>query len=102
MDLARQSALRSARRTAGAAASLMIGVGLVTLISVFASSAKATVSRPWGGRAVVTPDYVIQPVPADAPGFSPQLAERLERLPELGMVAASRAAMAQVGSDPPV
>jgi putative ABC transport system permease protein len=102
MDLARQSALRSARRTAGAAASLMIGVGLVTLISVFASSAKATVTRPWGGRAVVTPDYVIQPATADAPGFSPQLAERLERLPELGMVAASRAAMAQVGSDPPV
>jgi putative ABC transport system permease protein len=60
------------------------------------------VYRPWGGRDVVTPDYVIQPATADAQGFSPQLAERLERLPELGMVAASRAAMAQLGSDPPV
>jgi putative ABC transport system permease protein len=102
LELARQSALRNARRTAGAAASLMIGVGLVTLISVFASSAKATVSRPWGGRPAVSPDYVIQPADPDAPGFSPELADRLGQLPEVGMVAAARAAMAQVGTDPPV
>jgi putative ABC transport system permease protein len=100
LELARESAARNARRTSGAAASLMIGIGLVTLISLFAASAKATVSRPWSGRSVATPDFVIEPAVMDSPGFSPELARRLEGLPEVDMVATARATLAQVGADP--
>lgn len=48
---------------------------------------------------MVTPDYVVQPAVMDSPGFSPELAQKLERLPEVEMVAAARATVAQVGHD---
>src|SRR5262249_2095682 len=42
--LARENAARNPRRTAATASALMIGVGLVTLITVFAASAKTSIS----------------------------------------------------------
>jgi putative ABC transport system permease protein len=43
--LARENAMRNPRRTASTAAALMIGVGLMAFFSIFAASAKASVSH---------------------------------------------------------
>jgi putative ABC transport system permease protein len=61
--LARRNAMRSPQRTAGAAAALMIGVGVVTLFTVFTASLKASieqsVSGSFGGDlAVVSGGFV--------------------------------------------
>lgn len=56
--LARENAMRNPRRTSSTAAALMIGVSLVTLASVFFTSAKASakqvVGRSFGGDFIVS------------------------------------------------
>ena len=42
--LARENAMRNPKRTAASASALMIGVGLVCFITVFAASTKASVN----------------------------------------------------------
>ncbi|MGH9189045.1 MAG: ABC transporter permease [Acidimicrobiales bacterium] len=80
-SLARENAMRNPRRTAGTAAALMVGVGVVTLFTVFAASVKATVdksiSRSFGG------DLVLNSNRFDGGGFSPQLTAGIARLPEV-------------------
>ena len=44
-ELARENAMRNPRRTSTTAAALMIGVGLVGTISIFAASAKASIAK---------------------------------------------------------
>jgi putative ABC transport system permease protein len=57
--LARRNAMRSPRRTAGAASSLLVGVGVVTLFTGFAASIKAsmsdTIDRSFKGDLVIEP-----------------------------------------------
>jgi putative ABC transport system permease protein len=71
--LAQQNAARNPRRTSGTAAALMIGVGVVTLFTVFASSISSSVEtsidRSFGGDLVVSSKAV-----GGDTGFSPQLA----------------------------
>jgi putative ABC transport system permease protein len=60
--LARDNAMRNPRRTAGTAAALMVGVGVVSLLTVFAGSFKASiqdsVGRSFAGDlAITTPDW---------------------------------------------
>lgn len=81
--LAQRNALRSPRRTAATAGALMIGVAVVSLFTVFASSLKATmdetVARNFAGDlAVSTPGFG-----AGGSGLSPRLAPAVERLPEV-------------------
>jgi putative ABC transport system permease protein len=81
--LAQRNALRSPKRTAATATALMIGVAVVSLFTVFASSLKATmdttVSRTFAGHvALSTPSFG-----AGGSGLSPKLASRLEELPEV-------------------
>ncbi|UNZ20773.1 ABC transporter permease [Streptomyces sp. 891-h] len=81
--LAQRNALRSPKRTAATAGALMIGVAVVTLFTVFASSLKAmmdeTVSRNFAGDvAVSTPGFG-----AGGSGLSPRLAPAVQRLPEV-------------------
>ena len=56
--LARENARRNPRRTSGTAAALMVGVGVVTLFTVFSASIRTsiddTVSRSFGGDLVVS------------------------------------------------
>jgi putative ABC transport system permease protein len=56
--LARENAARNPRRTAGTASALMIGVGVVTLFTVFAASLTASITdsvgRSFGGDLVVS------------------------------------------------
>lgn len=85
--LARRNATRNPRRTSGAASALMVGVGVVTLFTVFAASLKASiddrVSASFGGDLAVN---------ASGPGgadqaLGPQLAGRIAALPQVADIA---------------
>jgi putative ABC transport system permease protein len=77
-SLARGNAMRNPRRTSGTAAALMVGVGVVTLFTVFAGSLKASVdesvSKSFGG------DLVISGGRFGGPALSPRLATDVGRL----------------------
>ena len=79
-SLARRNAMRNPRRTAGTATALMVGVGVVTLFTVFAASIKAsiddTVAGSVEGELVVGNNFF-------GGGQSPQLATDLAALPEV-------------------
>jgi putative ABC transport system permease protein len=85
--LARENAMRNPRRTAATSSALMIGVGLVAFITVFAASAKASVStsidRAMRTDWIVTTQYGMG-------GLSPSVTERIDALPETGAVMALR------------
>ena len=80
--MARENAGRSPRRTASAAAALMIGLALVSTATVVASSFKATFADIL--ETSVTSDWFISPANQQNPtsGFSTALAEDLRALPE--------------------
>lgn len=95
--LARENAIRNPKRTATTASALLIGVTLVAFITIFASSAKASIDEVFDEQ--FTGDFVL-----DAGGFgfggAPiAMAEELRRLPEVDAVSALRAASAQVDDD---
>jgi putative ABC transport system permease protein len=79
-SMARQNAIRNPRRTAATASALMVGVGVVTLFTVFAASLKesteATVERSFGG------DLVVSTGPFGS-SLSPELASEVGELPEV-------------------
>ncbi|HET6875205.1 MAG TPA: FtsX-like permease family protein [Acidimicrobiales bacterium] len=79
--LARQNAMRNPKRTAASASALMIGVGLVAFITIFASSTKAsinaTVDRAFTG------DFIIDSGAGMMGGLDPTLAQRLNQLPQV-------------------
>jgi putative ABC transport system permease protein len=79
--LARRNAMRNPRRTASTAAALLVGVGVVTLFTVFAASLKASiddsVSQSFGG------DLVIQSSGFGGGGLSPELASAIGEVPEV-------------------
>ena len=79
--LARRNAMRSPQRTAGAAAALMIGVGVVTLFTVFTASLQASirqsVSSSFGGDlAIVSGGFT-------GGRLDPSLATEVSRLPQV-------------------
>ncbi|HYF46410.1 MAG TPA: ABC transporter permease, partial [Acidimicrobiales bacterium] len=79
--LARRNAMRNPRRTSATAAALLVGVGVVSLFTVFAASLKASiddsVSQDFGG------DLVIQASGFGGGGLSPELADTVDGLPEV-------------------
>lgn len=79
--LARDNAMRNPRRTAGTAAALMVGVAVVSLLTVFAGSFKASiqdsVGRSFAGDlAITTPDW-------GGGALDPGLAGTARALPEI-------------------
>ena len=97
--IARQNAVRNPKRTARTAASLMIGVGLVTFITIFAASTKAS------GAGAFRSDYlgtaVIDSGAFDASmGLSPDLAAELRGRPGVRAVAEERLARVEVDGAP--
>ncbi len=79
--LAQQNAMRNPRRTSGTAAALMIGVGVVTLFTVFGASLKAslndTVQQSFGG------DLAIRGGNFGVGGLDPALADAVAERPEV-------------------
>jgi len=85
--MALENSVRKPRRTATTASALMIGLALVTFFFIFAESIKAS-----AGSAIeegLRADYVIS-VDGFAGGFSPELANELETLPEVDTVSRLR------------
>ena len=80
-DLARRNAVRNPRRTAASAAALLVGVGVVTLFTVFGSSISASiedaVDRSFGG------DLVLQSAGFSGAGLSPDLLFDVRQVPEV-------------------
>jgi putative ABC transport system permease protein len=92
--LARENAMRNPKRTASTAAALMIGVGLVGFITIFAASAKTSINesidRAFSG------DFVIDSGTFGFGGLSPDLATTLDGLREVEAVSGFRIAQAKV------
>jgi putative ABC transport system permease protein len=106
--LGRQNAMRNPSRTAATAAALMVGVTLVSLISVLAASAKASVNSTID--SAVRADFVISngATAGGSSGFSPNLERSLSALPQVssaagllsGVVQIYRKTTAVVATDP--
>ena len=93
-ELARENAMRNPRRTATTAAALMIGVGLVATISIFASSAKASIDKIIDDAFVG--DIVIDSGTFGFGGLSPELAAELNERPEVEAASGVRLGFAEI------
>jgi len=80
-SLARQNAMRNPRRTSGTAAALMVGVGVVTLFTIFAASLKAAIDD--SVTSSFKGDLVVSEGGFGGGGISPQLASDVGQLPEV-------------------
>jgi putative ABC transport system permease protein len=76
----------------------MIGVALVSFITILASSTKASISQGVDKR--FTGDFVVDSGMSDQGGFSPDLAEKLKALPELDAVSGTRLTPTEVNGQP--
>ncbi|HJW59612.1 MAG TPA: ABC transporter permease, partial [Actinomycetota bacterium] len=84
--LARENAMRNPRRTASTAAALMIGLALVTFVSIFAASIKASTTETLD--RTIAADYIL--MNDTFTPFSPDLAATLADQPELAAVVGVR------------
>ncbi|HEX5095548.1 MAG TPA: FtsX-like permease family protein, partial [Acidimicrobiia bacterium] len=81
--IARENATRNPRRTSATASALMIGVGLVAFITVFAASTKASINK--SVDTSVKTDLIVETAWGMG-GLSPDAAAKLDALPETGIV----------------
>jgi putative ABC transport system permease protein len=95
-DLARENTIRQPRRTASTAAALMIGVALVSFVSIFAASIKATVSDTLEGAFPA--DLAFQSTNFTV-GVSPTFESDLEALDEFDVVSAVRAGFIRIDGE---
>lgn len=79
--LARENTLRNPKRTASTAAALMIGVGLVGLITIVAASVTQSINEIIDDQ--FTGDFVIDSGAFGFGGLSPDLADQLNEVPEV-------------------
>jgi len=91
--LASRNAQRTPRRTASTASALMVGLALVSTVSVVAASVKKSFTEQL--QSSVTADFFIQ----DFQGLPVAFAERLDALDELGSVSPFRATRALVNGE---
>ncbi len=84
--LGRENAMRSPRRTASTAAALMIGLGLVAMVAILASSLKSSFTAAL--TDTLKADFTLSTSSFTA--FSPEAAERVAALPEVEAVSAFR------------
>ncbi len=91
--LARGNAMRNPRRTSATAAALVVGLGLVSLVAIFADSVKTSVRDSLANS--VRADYIVS-APQFA-GFSPEAAKRAATVPGIKALVALRFGDARVG-----
>jgi putative ABC transport system permease protein len=91
--LARSNAMRNPRRTAVTATTLMIGLAIVSLLSVLASSTKASIASVIDRN--LGADYVL--TSSSFTGFSPDVAKRAAAAPGVSTVVEQRFGPARVG-----
>jgi putative ABC transport system permease protein len=98
-SMARENSMRNPKRTAATASALMIGVGLVSFIAVFAASTKASISDTID-HAFLGDFAITSPAMAGNGGLDPGLAERLNTLPEVDVAGAIRMRAVQIDGSP--
>jgi len=86
--LARENTMRNPKRTAASASALMIGVGLIAFISIFASSSRASINAAIDRS--YTGDFVVDSGGGQAGGVVPALAQRLNTLPQVAAATGKR------------
>ncbi|MEO7420794.1 MAG: FtsX-like permease family protein [Ornithinibacter sp.] len=93
--MAEQNARRNPRRTAATASALMVGVALVTLMSVLGASTKASLDKSLAEDIVA--DFVVSNAVGQA--FSATIADGVEKIPDVAEVTRVRGALVQVDGD---
>ena len=93
--LARENARRNPRRTAAAATALMVGVGVVSLFTVFARSISAASTA--GIQDAFRGDIAVTAGGFGPGGVSPQLVTALAALPDIGTVSGIGTGQALIG-----
>ncbi|MFG2088366.1 ABC transporter permease [Spirillospora sp. NPDC048824] len=96
--LARDNASRSPQRTAGAATALMIGVGVVTLMTVFIGSLGASLENNVAGS--FKGPIVVNAGNNETGGFSTALVRDAAKLPQVSEVAGVGSGSLRVDGDP--
>jgi putative ABC transport system permease protein len=100
-SLARENAMRNPKRTAATASALMIGVGLVAFITIFAASAKssfsATIDKAFTGDFVLTHSSAAG---FGTGGLDPSVAAAVGELPEVDAAGGIRFGAAQIDGSP--
>jgi putative ABC transport system permease protein len=81
--IARENATRNPKRTSATASALMIGVGLVVFITVFASSARTSTSTAID--KAMKSDWIVE-TQYGMGGLSPTVTKTIDALPETGVV----------------
>ena len=102
-ELARQNAMRNPTRTSATAAALMVGVALVSVMSIVAASEKASIDASLD--SALRASYVVSSgaQTGAGSGLSPQVETALRRLPEVASVAGVRGGLAEVyGQEVPI
>lgn len=96
--LASENAQRNPKRTSATASALMIGVGLVGFITIFAASAKVSIEDTIDDAFLG--DIVVDSGTEGFGGLSPELAAELNELPEVHAVSGVRFGFAEVNDSP--
>ncbi|MFC6883178.1 MULTISPECIES: ABC transporter permease [Actinomadura] len=86
--LARRNAMRIPRRTASTAAALMIGLALVSMVTIMAASLKASFTGTL--ERTVAAEYILSGPAAGQTGFSPEVVRRIAREPGIEAAAGVR------------
>lgn len=97
-QLARENAMRNPKRTAATASALMIGVGLVTFITIFAASTKASFSNTVD--EAFTGDFIATSGQNGMGGVSPEFTTQVNELPEIEVAGGIRAGLAEIDGSP--
>jgi len=94
--LGQQNAMRNPSRTAATAAALMVGVALVSVTTIVASSVKASVNTIIS--SAVRADYVVSSggLAGGSSGFSPDLERSLDALPQVSVTAGIRSGVVKI------
>ncbi|MDP9609506.1 MULTISPECIES: ABC transporter permease [Streptomyces] len=96
--LARQNAVRNPRRTAATASALMVGLTLITGMTVIAGSIQQGINKMAADG--LKSDFVVSMGGADGSRpLSPEVSKTLAKLPEVTAVSPLRASAARVGGD---
>jgi putative ABC transport system permease protein len=97
--LGRRNSARSPRRTAATAAALMIGVALVTGVSVLANSLKASIQQLVGqnleAQLVISGEFR----GANTPTYDPAVIDAVRQMPQVQQAVAVYVDAAQIGSE---
>lgn len=96
--MARANAVRNPRRTASTATALMVGVAVVSMFTIFASSMKAAITDNFVGE--LTAELAITNSNFSGAGFDPAMVKSLKQLPQVAAVSTLDQSNALIDGEP--